>query len=76
MKISGLITGVGLTIIALITGLLELKRSGNIIHAGKEPTPLKTVKKEPWKEIEDVAKKNTGHGLIFIGDQICWPGYI
>lgn len=36
-------------------------RSGNdIIYASIEP----------WKEIEDIAKKTTGHYVIFIGDHI------
>ena len=71
LKRSGLITGIELTIIALITALsLGLKRSGNdIIHAA--PTLKPATKTESRKEIEDIAKKTTGGSLIFIGDHIC-----
>ena len=76
LKKAGAMTGIGLSTIALITGLsLGLKRSGNdIINADYKPKKLKPstpVKKEqPRKDIEDIAKKTAGHGLIFIGNHI------
>ena len=76
LKRAGIATGLGLSVIALIMGLaLELKRSGNdIINAGVKPKPIKpgekTKKGKPWREIEDIARKTTGHGLIFMGDHV------
>lgn len=67
MKRAGIATGLGLMLIALITGrALGLKSRGNyIIRPGE-----KTIKEEPWKKIEDIARKTTRHGLIFLGDHI------
>ena len=65
-------TGIGLTIIALITGLsLGLKRSGtDIVHnaeqKAKKLTPAKKIEIVPWTDIE----KASGKGLILIGDNI------
>ena len=69
---SGLATGIGLTIIALITGLsLGLKRSGtDIVHNAEHKTKKLTLAKKieviPWTDIE----KASGKGLILIGDSI------
>ena len=75
IKQSGIITGVGLLLITLITGLaLCLKKAGNDIVVVKPSKKKKTLipvrREQPWKKIENTAKRRTGGGLIFIGDYI------
>ena len=76
-KKSGAITAIGISLIALITGLnLRLKRSGNnvVVNPSKKASKLKpripVKREEQWVETKDIAKKTTGDGLIFIGDHI------
>ena len=71
-KHSGLNTGVDLSLIAIITSLsLGLKKAGNelVVEPSKKATKFEPSfpvrREEPWKEIEDIAKKNKRWIFIF-----------
>ena len=76
MKRAGGITALGLSLIALITGLsIGLKHSRNELvvkpeHKASELKPSILVKQEPWKEVENIAKKKQAAGFYIFWEII------